>query len=51
MICAYDKVYLEKARTVLARMLDYAVYDLKYDIDDFLADVYSIRSGWAVWER
>lgn len=35
MICAYDKVYLEKARTTLARMLDYAVYDLKYDIEEF----------------
>lgn len=32
---AYDKVYLEKARTNLARMLDFAVYDLKYDISDF----------------
>ena len=35
MICAYDKVYLEKARTVLARMLDFAVYDLKYNITHF----------------
>ncbi len=35
MICAYDKVYLEKARTVLARMLDFAVYDLKYNIAQF----------------
>ena len=35
MICAYDKVYLEKARTVLARMLDFAVYDLKYNITQF----------------
>ena len=35
MIHAYDKVYLEKARTTLARMLDFAVYDLKYDIEDF----------------
>lgn len=35
MINAYDKVYLEKARTNLARMLDFAVYDLKYDISDF----------------
>ena len=29
MIRAYDKVYLDKARTVLGRMLDFAVYDLK----------------------
>ena len=35
MIHAYDKVYLEKARTTLARMLDFAVYDLKYDIEEF----------------
>ena len=28
MICAYDKVYLDKARTALGRMLDFAVYDL-----------------------
>lgn len=35
MIHAYDKVYLDKARTSLARMLDFAVYDLKYDISDF----------------
>ena len=35
MIHAYDKVYLEKARVTLARMLDFAVYDLKYDIEDF----------------
>jgi len=35
MICAYETIYLEKARTVLGRMLDFAVYDLKYDITDF----------------
>ena len=35
MICAYDKVYLEKARVSLGRMLDFAVYDLQYDISDF----------------
>lgn len=35
MIVAYDKVYLEKARTNLGRMLDFAVYELKYDISDF----------------
>ncbi len=42
---AYDKVYLEKARTALGRMLDFAVYDLKYDIADFF-DLF-IRSGVA----
>lgn len=35
MIHAYDKTYLEKARIALGRMLDFAVYDLKYDITDF----------------
>ena len=32
---AYDRVYLEKARTALARMLDFAVYDLGYELEDF----------------
>ena len=35
MIHAYDKLYLEKARAALARMLDFAVYDLQYDITAF----------------
>lgn len=35
MIHAYDKVYLDKARTNLARMLDFAVYDLKFSLSDF----------------
>lgn len=35
MIRAYDKVYLEKARIALGRMLDYAVHDAGYDIDTF----------------
>lgn len=43
MIHAYDKVYLEKARTSLGRMLDFAVYDLKYDISVFF-DLF-IHSG------
>lgn len=45
MICAYDKVYLDKARTVLARMLDFAVCELKYDITQFFD--YFLRSGIA----
>ena len=45
MIHAYDKVYLDKARTALGRMLDFAVYDLKYDIADFF-DMF-INSGIA----
>lgn len=35
MIHAYDKVYLDKAQTALARMLDFAVHDLKYSITTF----------------
>lgn len=42
---AYDKLYLEKARTALGRMLDFAVYDLKYDFTDFF-DLF-IASGVA----
>ena len=45
MIHAYDKIYLDKARTALGRMLDFAVYDLKYDIGDFF-DLF-ITSGIA----
>ena len=45
MIHAYDKVYLDKARTALGRMLDFAVYDLKYNIADFF-DLF-IKSGIA----
>ena len=35
MIHAYDKVYLDKTRTVLGRMLDFSVYDLKYDVTNY----------------
>ncbi len=34
-IHAYDKLYLEKARTALGRMLDFAVHNLKYDLSTF----------------
>ncbi len=45
MTYAYDKVYLDKARIALGRMLDFAVYDLEYDIADFF-DMF-IKSGVA----
>ena len=45
MIHAYDKLYLEKARASLARMLDFAVYDLHYDVAVFF-DLF-ISSGVA----
>ena len=35
MIHAYDKIYLDKACIALGRMLDFAVYDLNYDIGEF----------------
>ena len=45
MIRAYHKVYLEKARTNLGRMLDFATYDLGYDPGEFF-DLF-ITSGLA----
>lgn len=35
MTCAYDRSYLEKSKIALGRMLDYAVYDLKFDLSKF----------------
>lgn len=35
MICAYDKNYLEKAKASMAFMLDYVVYDLHMEVEDF----------------
>lgn len=35
MIHAYDELYLERARNVMAHMLDYAVYGLGYSLQDF----------------
>ena len=32
---AYDKTYLDKARTALGRMLDFAVYELHYELEKF----------------
>jgi len=32
---AYDKCYLDKARTALGRMLDFAVYELHYELEKF----------------
>lgn len=46
MIHAYDKVYLEKARTTLGRMLDFAVCELHCDLTAFF-DMF-ISSGIAV---
>ena len=35
MMNAYDRTYLEKARIALGRMLDYAIYDLKFELSTF----------------
>lgn len=35
MIHAYDELYLERARSVMAHMLDYAVHGLGYELEDF----------------
>lgn len=35
MIHAYDEVYLDKARSALGRMLDFAVHDMHYTLSDF----------------
>lgn len=45
MICAYDKVYLDCAKRVLGRMLDFAVHDLKYGMQEFFS--LFIKSGVA----
>lgn len=37
MIHAYDEIYLERARSVMAHMLDCAVYNLEYSLEDFFA--------------
>lgn len=35
MIHAYDELYLERARSVMAHMLDYAIHGLGYELKDF----------------
>lgn len=45
MIHAYDKLYLDKAQTALARMLDFAVYELGYTLEDFFA--LFLKTGFA----
>lgn len=45
MICAYDKVYLDYAKRVLGRMLDFAVHNLHYNIEEFFS--LFIKSGVA----
>lgn len=42
---AYDEIYLGQARVSLGRMLDFAVYDLNYDVEKFF-DMF-ITSGVA----
>lgn len=57
MIHAYDKIYLDKARIALGRMLDFAVYDLQYDIEEFfnlfihsgVSARFEIGEFWTSW--
>lgn len=46
MIHAYDTTYLDKARTALGRMLDLAVYNLKYDITDIFNLFLTSGAAW-----
>lgn len=50
MIHAYDRLYLEKARASLARMLDFAVADLHYDITAFF-DLFIASGVAALFEQ
>ena len=43
MIHAYDRVYLAKAQKTMARMLDFAVHELRYDIAAFF-DLFLVSS-------
>lgn len=45
MIHAYDELYLEDARRNLARMFDFVVYELKYELGDFFRMF--LKSKWA----
>ena len=38
MIHAYDEIYLERARMVMAHMLDYAVHVLGYGVEEFFKE-------------
>ena len=33
--CAYNREYLPRARAAMGAMLDYAVWDVKMDIDEY----------------
>lgn len=50
MIHAYDKVYLERARSVMAHMLDYAVYGLECDLTEFF-ECFLVSDFCARFER
>ena len=43
MIHAYDKLYLEKVRTNMGRMFDFAVHEMKYDLEEFYEMLLSSR--------
>ena len=45
MTCAYNKEYLPRARAAMGTMLDYAVWDVKMDIDEYFSIF--VTSGFA----
>lgn len=46
MLQAYNRLYLDKAKRSLARMMDYAVHDLHYDADTFFDLFLSSGTAW-----
>lgn len=50
MIHAYDEIYLERARSVMAHMFDYAVHGLGYDISAFF-ELFLVSSICEKFER
>lgn len=50
MIHAYDEIYLERARSVMAHMFDYAVHGLGYDMSAFF-ELFLVSSICEKFER
>lgn len=50
MIHAYNEVYLERARSVMAHMFDYAVHGLGYNISDFF-EIFLVSQVCEKFER
>ena len=50
MIHAYSELYLERAKSVMAHMFDYAVHGLKISINDFF-ELFLVSSVCEKFER